>query len=95
VPKPLTGGKEDVQRASESQHNRVSQPAIMDGGLAVLRLLVLNRTYAVAAVISRNDRHCDCKERSRKQSRSAQDIDRHGLLRRLRRLAMTPSLYVL
>jgi hypothetical protein len=33
-------------------------------------------------------RHCDCEERSRKQSRSAQDIDIHALLRRLRRRAM-------
>jgi hypothetical protein len=43
-------------------------------------------------MISRNDYHCDCAERSRKQSRSAQDIDKHGLLRRLRRRAMTTCL---
>jgi hypothetical protein len=40
-------------------------------------------------------RHCDCEERGRTQSRRVQDFDMHGLLRRLRRLAMTPALYAL
>jgi hypothetical protein len=37
----------------------------------------------------KTDRHCDCEERGRTQSRRVQDFDMYGLLRRLRRLAMT------